>query len=740
MMHLVSARLAKLLTLITVLAISISACQSDKQSDSNKLSETTSTTAIKTIPSLRPLITAENTSVVEAAFLRKNLPESAFAYIRIPNAWSFVGTAKGNVFDNAINSKPFYEAISGIRQGFSENVIPEIPEKEAQLLFKLLLNQLTSPIEVIAIDGIDPAIPTPNLVLSTAAGFNSTSEVQELLTAIENKSPVIEITKAITAEGYAEFKIAHMNAQLQWDQQQKRLTLLVGVSLSPKNLTDLIKTFTPNTTHSMLALESDIDESGQGLFAWANPRKLTSMASTMGMQKELAPLAIMGVNTVKNIALGAGTSKGINRIKYLVEMPVTGFRSYMPIVKTTPEFQLAGKTKVLGVLGLPSLADFVSIENTIALVTPSRDMKKYYEAKKSFKDALGFSVDDLFEFFGQDMSIVSDEAGIYAAIRLNNAKKFKTTLAKSVKDLSLNYQEKVISGHTYHHLQIPSIYNYLDKTKKEELSGEGKLLIKRFLSVPSHVYWEQEGDYLMLSNIPQTLIDRHYIATKTKANDWLLKQQRIDPSNSLMMLSLRNQDTAEMMYRMHLGLLNYLADFTGKPIDMFALATPREAKLPKESSYGFKVTSSETQLAFELNFESNPLEFLLAGNAYEGVAILGILSAIAVPAYDDYLVRSEIAAGYIAANSIKIKLDQFEIEYGRYPNQYEIEDLNLNDKTTKYTIEVEPNTGIINAKFKSRKLFGSRDSLSLLPPKRGESTEWQCKSMIVKKYLPVTCR
>ena len=135
---------------------------------------------------------------------------------------------------------------------------------------------------------------------------------------------------------------------------------------------------------------------------------------------------------MKNIALGSGTSGGINRLKYIAEMPVIGFRSYLPIIKTFPTFNVAGETKMIASFGIPSRASFSSIENTIALVTPPKDMDAYFKAKKSFKSALGFDVEDIFDFFGQDVSFVSDEAGSYMAIRLNDAEKFKSTLDSSV--------------------------------------------------------------------------------------------------------------------------------------------------------------------------------------------------------------------------------------------------------------------------------------------------------------------
>lgn len=733
------------IVLVTISALTLSACQGDKKTTEKvaageaKVLEKEQSIQQKVAP-LREVVSAGDAKTVEAAFLRDNLPDTVLAYARIPNFWSFIGSAKGNIFDKSSGAKTFVEAVKGIRSGLYENVIPEIPDETAKAVISFFFHHLTSPVEAIVIEGVDPAIPTPNLVISAGVNFNSITEIQNLLLEIEKKSLEIEIKKAMQDDGYAELNVAKASAQLKWDKVTSRFTLLLGVSLSPNNLTDLISTFVPNPDHQMKALENTIDSSGQGTFVWANPRKLSSIGSALGMQKELAPLAMMGVSSMKNIAIGTGTSGGINRLKYVVEMPITGFRSYMPIIKSTPEFNVKGKTKMVAVMGLPSRADFVSIENTIALVAKPKDMESYFKVKKEFKKALGFEIEDIFEFFGQDISYVSDEAGSYIAIRLNNAELFKSTLKESVETLGLEHQERTIGGFTYNHLKIPSFYTkYLEEeaAKKSSPKPSDKLL-KRFLSIPSHIYWEQEGEYLIMSDIPQTLMDRHYVKTTIPVKDWLEKEQRINPDGSLIMASIRSQGTARKMYRMHLSLLNFLADFTGKPIDMFELATPLEAQIPYDNSYGLKVTSSEDLLAFELNFESNPYEFLFAGNATGGLIVLGMLSSIAMPAYDDYKVRADVVGGITAAQSIKLELNEFEIEYGRYPNEFEIDDLKLTKQNPNYSVTVASNMGEIIIKYKKPIRF--QDTLKLIPPKQGVSTIWTCESKINRKYLPAMCK
>lgn len=737
------------LTTALTLTLALSACQGDKAETAKqqvaKQQEISTTGAAtgkakntqKVLP-LRELVSMDKADVVKPAYLRDILPDTAFTYVRIPNVWSLVGTAKGNTFDKAFNAKPFVEAVKSIRAGMRDNVIPEILDKDAHIFSELIFHHVTSPVELLGVEPVDPAIPTPNLVASMAMDFSSTDELQTFLNELAEKQPMVKVTKAVTATGYAELSLANMSTQLQWDKATSRVTILVGASLSPNNLSDFISTLKPNPAHPMKAIEASIDSSGEGFFAWVDPRKTTNLANALGMQRELAPLAVFGVAAMKNMALGMGTSGGINRLKYVLDMPVTGFRSYMPTIKTAPTFDVIGKTNMVGVFGLPSRADYTAIENTIAMVSKPTDMKGYYDGKKSFKEALGFEIEDLFDFFGQDVSYVSDEAGSYMAVRLNDAEKFKATLEASTKKLNLHYQQREIAGHTYHHLKIPSLFSkYAEEEQAKAANGErvaDDKLAMRFLSLPSHVFWEQEGDYLILSNIPQTLMDRHYIETRTPVEDWFEKQQRISPEGALLMFSLNSEGTSKKIYRMQLSALNTLADFVGKPLDLFALATPLEAKLPKQSSYGMKLSSSPKQLAFELNYESNPLEVGLAGGSYQGVAMVGILAAIAVPAYQDYTVRSEMAVSFAAAEDVKTSLEEFRLENDRFPNEAEIEDFNRYDD--KFEIEVTDETGEIIINYSDESAIGSDYYLLMTPIKDDLLTTWECDTDIPQRHIP----
>lgn len=732
-----------------VASVFIVACQSEEAPQKKAVESTSKSTpaknaVVKALP-LRVLKPAASEALLKNSYLRELLPETAYAYVRVPNIWSFLGTPSGNTFDKAVGAKPYVDALNSIKEGFGSTIIPDLPE-EMQLLTKIFLQHTTSPIEATVLSGVDSANPLPNLLMTTAVNFKSIETLNMLLEKLAAQSPLVKLEAPVQKDNVGSLSIADLQAQVKLDSASSRVFIVLGSKLEKNNLTEILKALVPNKTHQMTKLENTIDSSGQGLFVWADPRKLIELASALGQQKQLAPLAMLGVSSMKNIGMGMGTSNGIKRLKFVLEMPKVGFRSFIPTIKESPTFNLVGKPKGVAILGMPSKSDFVSIEGSIAAFSPLEKMESYYKGKKAFEKTTGFSIEDMFATLGQDISFVSDEAGFYMAVRLKDAKKFNTMIDTSVQSFGLKHSKREIAGHKYHHLAVPSIDSLVLSSAVENATEKSKddknlRLVKRFMGVPSHIYWEQEGDYLIMASIPQVLMDRHYIMPHTPVDQWLKEKQRMDAGGALLLASMRNEGAPEFMYRMNLSMLKYLGDITERPVDLFALPTPREAQLPKDGAYGIKLTSSDSQLAFELAFESNPAEFIMSGGngTMGGVAVVGILASIALPAYQDYMVRAEVISGVAASRAAQLNIEMFELENGRFPNKKEIAKF---DQTTmqsdKYTVSISPKSGKINVELHHKSLR-ENNQLQMIPEKKKGSLVWKCESGIGKKYLPSSC-
>ena len=109
--------------------------------------------------------------LVEESYLREVLPSSALAYARIPNSWSLTGIPVGNVFDKAMGSKTYVDAVISIRDGLSNTILPELPE-EARILGELFLQNSRSPIEAMLVPSFEQSKLIPNILITTKVNFD----------------------------------------------------------------------------------------------------------------------------------------------------------------------------------------------------------------------------------------------------------------------------------------------------------------------------------------------------------------------------------------------------------------------------------------------------------------------------------------------------------------------------------------------------------------------------------------
>jgi len=697
------------------------------------------TSSIKTleVPTVRPTLTVSKRKLVQPAYLRERLPESAIAYIRLPNIWDTLGTPSGNVFDPAVGSEAFVGAANKVKEGFASNLIPEFP-KESRPIAQLVTKHINSPLEVVALKSANSAMPFPNILITAAVDFETPAAVQAMLVTLVAASP-ITISKPMDESGLAELIAGDLTAYVFWSEDLSRLFIFAGASAKFDNFSNILEALKTNDNHPMLVAEERIDESGQGTFLWVNPPQLLKIAKEIGIPaSELAPLSMAGVNTMKSAALGAGTRNGINRLKLAVDMPAMGLRALIPTIKSSPTFNLKGETNWVVTLGLPAKSNIIGYQTMAAMGAPDK-MADYNKFKEGFTETFGFSPEDIFDFFGQDVSIVSGETGTFFAVRLNDKEAFEAMLERSVKDFDLTYEQRKISGSLYHHLQLPNIS--FDQVLKANLQKGFHKIAKRMISVPTHLYWQQEGDYLLIANLPQILMDRHDISPSVPANEWLEKKQRMNPEGALMMISTVNNGVPESVYRMQLSMLSYFGDLTENPIDLFKLPTAREAKLPKQGTYGLKITSSDTLLAVELNYENNPLE-LFGGSTIASTSVAGIATFLMISAQEEYETlqrRALLIPGITAAKKVSSALDAHKEEYERYPGQAEIEALELEVETDAYTLSIDGNTGEITVEYDIDQWSRGGSTLTLVPPS-DESATWTCESDIRDKYLPKSCR
>jgi type IV pilus assembly protein PilA len=122
------------------------------------------------------------------------------------------------------------------------------------------------------------------------------------------------------------------------------------------------------------------------------------------------------------------------------------------------------------------------------------------------------------------------------------------------------------------------------------------------------------------------------------------------------------------------------------------------------------------------------------------VAIIGILAAVAIPAYQDYTVRSRVTEGLSLASAGKTGVSEFFASNGTFPADNTEAGLATSTSITGNSVSsVGISNGAITVTFSGAPIAG--DTLLLIPTNNNGAVAWKCSpGTINPKYLPSSCR
>jgi len=128
------------------------------------------------------------------------------------------------------------------------------------------------------------------------------------------------------------------------------------------------------------------------------------------------------------------------------------------------------------------------------------------------------------------------------------------------------------------------------------------------------------------------------------------------------------------------------------------------------------------------------------------VAIIAILAAIAIPAYQDYLVRAQVSEGAVLGSGAETALAEFYDNTGHFPTNITSAGIASSTSITgKYVSSVTIATsGVIVATYGGQAnsaITGSALAFSAIPT--SGSMSWSCDvgtTTVPPKYLPAACR
>ncbi|EMU5024319.1 pilin [Neisseria gonorrhoeae] len=146
------------------------------------------------------------------------------------------------------------------------------------------------------------------------------------------------------------------------------------------------------------------------------------------------------------------------------------------------------------------------------------------------------------------------------------------------------------------------------------------------------------------------------------------------------------------------------------------------------------------------------------------IAIVGILAAVALPAYQDYTARAQVSEAILLAEGQKSAVTEYYLNHGKWPKDNASAGVasTPTDIKGKYVQKVEVNNGVVTAQMNpsgvNKEIQGKK--LSLWAKRENGSVKWFCGQPVQRadagaandavkdaaadkietKHLPSTCR
>lgn len=656
-------------------------------------------------------------AIAGPAWLRERLPEHTVAYVRIPSPWGLTSAPNGRALDVALASEAHTRLIADLRAGIAKD--PLLMQAGAAPTLALLLDDLTGPVEIAVVDGSDIANPASNVLLSAPLKFADVAALNARLA--ELKTPLLPQPLAADGKG----KLTG-NGFVRFDAASQRLYCLFGMAASAPALDLMIQQTAQTRAHPMHATEKDIDSSGQGLFYWMSLKGVTGMASAQIAAAKPGTALRDFLDKGQSIAGGWGTAGARGKLQMQLVAPDARLLSYFAPTDFKAAVKTAGRPDWAVTMALPTTVQIAAIEANLDADFGPGTRETYAKGKEKMRAELGVDLVELLGMIGGSVVAFEDEAGLYSAIHMPDRTAFYAKLDALLAKLK-GTRETVTSGKaTVHHLYLPGFNLTKPKEEGEEKTAADAWL-QLYARVGSHVYWIEEGDYLVFAEVPQALADRADAKLDGQLDEWLRQNQSYDPNATVLGLTGKTRHAQRKVYYAYLGALQATADALGQKINLSALPHAAALKLPVEGATGLTLDATKDRVGISLTYEQNPAEVLFGSGGLAAVATAGIVAAVALPAYQDYVARSQAAGVLNDAAQIKTAVAEHYLTRGDVPVSDEDLDLAEFGPSLKFLGGHYVDNGAIVLQFGDEVTKSLADTTLVLKPyELNGNVVWQC--------------
>lgn len=666
--------------------------------------------------------------LADRARLVERLPEQTWLYLRVPGIWGLVFAPKNNALAPALSSEANLETVGGLQAALGDTLSSEFSDLAP--LLGPLLHELRSPIELALVgDGDQPM--NADLVIEVRVAMETVEAINTRMEQIAIMHDLIRVITPARADAAGLLFAGPSAIHYRFDSASQRLLMATGMAVTAESFEQAAAW--PTRGESRLQeMEQRIDESRQGLVLWADIDRLRPMLGSGVLPSQLKTAAVLGALDVDQLALGYGIRGGKGTMAVLATGSDGALRDLALPQHPPPELQTAGRPRLLVGMTLPGSA-WLRNQVLPAIEDEAADASTFLRnLDDGMFELTGASLERWLDALAGRLYYLEDDNGGYL-VHQPAAENFWPGLLDDISSVATTRPLQDIDGRTIHHTTIsgPDLTAAMDDESGMQLNPQLIRLWRLYSRLDTHVYWLEENGTMLLADVPQVLADR-LRNPATHALDTHLAEVGVPLESAVLFGAMRLAEAPRRNYYTYLGVLQAMADLFEHEIDLSRFPSARELALPESGDGGFRVDFTGDSIGLALTFENHPGDLLYGTGGIAVVAVAGIVAAVAIPAYQDYVARTKVNLAMETAKLLKREVEVFRMDHQRWPQVGEVHTSIYNesdDPVRSVTYKADPPAVVLEMSEGGRIL--------LLPEldDEGLAATWRCVAEDVREAL-----
>ena len=675
-----------------------------------------------------------------------HLPADAVAYVQVTNPLSTMSPPVGSPVGEAMATSTVKTEVNGIADATASKISTFVPA-ELQPLVLEVLKHVDTRIELALIMAPDAPSPMPDLLVSfesSSAGNNALRTFVETASATPGLLPMpLMVIEPFNDQGYGVFSAAMYKMHVQQDSQNNRTTLFLTSNPAPEAFTSIVDPQQPpQLDHPAYRAFIATDKSLENEFLWVATEQLKPMIEMLADPSLVSFLQTTGLMDSKYFSLGLGEQGHLRNLVLSLDLPEETVSQWMWELDGQYQLKVGQDITFASTMLLPNSTDRKRLIDNMVNDFSEEDAASFAEFKTELETKTKLTWDEWLALLGNEVIVVADEFGFYMAVERGKDASWQKLLS-TLKGLDgAAYQSKKYAGQTINYMKLPSIYGFADEADSAGLAAlqQDNPMLELVMSGKQHYFWLEQDGYIIITELPQVLMEYLDGANKQPLSAWMTTQHQQPVDTAQFFVGGDLTGASSTFYYGYLYLMMMLSDYTGYQLDILNMPTASQFEFPDKTPYSLSVNRRDHELSIAWRFSHNAFEIGTGMGGPGAIAAVGILAAIALPAYDDYTVRAEVSQAVFGVSSLRVELTEFYMAEQRFPSAAEIESWQL-PSMEGWLVQIVPDTGIIeiigetakmNAKF-----YG--EPILLIPNDNNGYVEWTC-SASDSDYLPKSCQ